>query len=126
LRLRASLLALALLATPWPARADFLDIVTSKLSSGCSLANYLALVEEFRGVMKAQGYKYTVEIVQPFQDSDLSLLYWVGREPNQATFGEENDRWEAATAKPGTPEAKVNDKINACATNVSRTSGHTR
>src|SRR3990172_7766817 len=102
--LRRTLLAFAMLLTPLVAHADYLDVIVSKLEAGCSLDKYLGVVEEFRGVMKSQGYKYTVEIAAPFTSSDLSVVYWVGREPNFATFCQESDRWDAAIAKPGTPE----------------------
>jgi hypothetical protein len=124
--LRTTLLAFALLLTPLAARADYLDVITNKLKDGCSLDKYLGVVEEFRGVLKAQGYKYTVEIAPPFIGDDLSVVYWVGREPTFATFGEESDRWEAAIAKPATPEAKINEKLDACADNVRRSGSRTR
>ncbi len=124
--LRITLLAFAMLLTPLAAHADYLDVFVNKLKAGCSLDKYLAVVEEFRGVMKSQGYKYTVEIATPFIGPDLSAIYWVGRGPNSASFGQETDRWDAAIAKPGTPEAKINDKLNACAESVSRTVSLTR
>jgi len=115
-----------MLLTPLAAHADYLDVITSKLTAGCSLDQYLTVVEEFRGVMKSQKYKYTVEIAAPFIGSDLSVVYWVGRTPNFASFGEGSSRWEAAVAKPGTPEAKINDKLNACSESVSRSGSLTR
>jgi hypothetical protein len=123
---RTTLLAFAMLLTPLVAHADYLDVITNRLKDGCSIDKYLGVVEEFRGVMKSQGYKYTVEIAPPFTGPDLSVVYWVGREPSFATFGQEYDRWDAAIAKPGTPEAKVNEKLNACSTNVSRSGSRTR
>ena len=125
MHLRTALLAFALV-TPLAAHADYLDVITNKLKDGCSLDKYLGVVEEFRGVLKAQGYKYTVEIAPPFIGDDLSVVYWVGREPNFATFGEESDRWEAAIVKPATPEAKINEKLDACADSVSRSGSRTR
>lgn len=123
---RTTLLAFAMLLTPLAAQADYLDVITSRLTAGCSLDKYLGVVEEFRGVMKTQGYKYTVEIAPPFIGSDLSVVYWVGREPNFGTFGQESDRWETAIAKKGTPEATVSGKLNACSENVSRSGSRTR
>jgi len=123
---RTALLAFALVLTPLIAHADYLDVITNRLTTGCSLDKYLGVVEEFRGVMKSQGYKYTVEIAPPFIGSDLSVVYWVGRTPNFATFGQESDRWEAAIAKSGTPEAAISQKLNACSENVSRSGSRTR
>ena len=124
--LRNLVFAFAMLLTPLAARADYLDVIVSKLTAGCSFEKYLGVVEEFRGVMKSQKYKYTVEIAAPFAGSDLSLIYWVGREPTFAIFGQESDRWDAAVAKPGTPEAKSSEKLAACAQNVSRSGSRTR
>ena len=123
---RATLVVFAMLLTPLVAHADYVDFITNRLIAGCSLDKYLGVVEEFRGVMKTQGYKYTVEIAPPFIGSDLSVVYWVGREPNFATFGQESDRWEAAIVKPGTPEALISEKLNACSQNVSRSGSRTR
>ncbi len=123
---RTLLLAFTMLLAPLVAHADYLDVIANKLKAGCSVEQYLVVVEEFRGVMKSQGYKYTVEIAVPFTGPDLSLIYWVGREPNFGTFGQESDRWEAAIAKPGTPEAKISEKLNACSENVSRSGSRTR
>jgi len=115
-----------MLVTPLVAHADYLDVITNKLTAGCSLDKYLGVVEEFRGVMKAQGYKYTVEIAPPFIGPDLGVVYWVGREPNFATFGQESDRWEAAIVKADTPEAKISQKLNSCSENMSRSGSRTR
>ena len=123
---RTLLLALAMSMTPIAAHADYLDVITVKLKEGCPLDKYLGVVEEFRGVMKSQGYKYTVEIAPPFIGQDLSVVYWVGREPNFGTFGQESDRWDGALAKAGTPEAKVSEKLAACGENVSRSGSRTR
>lgn len=122
---RLTLLACATLLAPLAAHADYLDVITTKLKDGCTTDKYMAVVQEFRGVMKAQKYKYTVEIAVPFVSSDLDVIYWIGREPDGATFGQETDRWNAAIAKPDTPEAKVNAKIQACGVNESRAGSDT-
>ena len=77
------------------------------------------------GVMKSQGYTYSVEIVVPFIGDTLDAVWWVGRTKDAATFGAESDRWEKALMNPGSPEAKVNEKLNACTTNLSRTGSRT-
>ena len=122
MRIRMFLLGIALLMAPQAARADYIDVITTRLGD-CSLEKYLKLVEEFRGVMSEQKYAYTVEIAVPVVADPLDVVHWLGRSPNFATFGEEYTRWLAAIAKGGTPEAKLNDKLNKCGENVSR-SGH--
>jgi len=114
------LVALLLLAAPQAANADYIDVITNEISSDCTLENYLADVEAFRGVMTAQGYTYTVEIMAPVTGEELDVIFWVGRTKDFATFGAEYTKWLAALDKPGSPEAKVNEKLNKCATNLSR------
>jgi hypothetical protein len=123
--IRLTLLACATLLAPLAAHADYLDVITTKLNAGCTLDKYTSVVQEFRGVMTSQKYKYTVEIAVPFVSNDLSVVYWIGREANAAAFGQETDRWNAAIAKPDTPEAKVNAKIAACGVNESRSGSTT-
>lgn len=120
--IRAAILAIVMLLAPQAALADYLDVITTRLGD-CTLEKYLGLVEEFRGVMKQQGYKYTVEIAEPLVNDPLDVIYWIGRAPDFATFGAEYTRWESQIVKGGTPEAKINDKLNACGENVTR-SGH--
>ncbi len=126
MKFRTPLLSLVLLLAPQLASADYLDVIVNKLNDGCSMEKYMKNVGEFRGVMKSEGYTYTVEIATPFTNDVLDVIYWIGREPNFGTFGAENDRWIAAVAKGGTPEAKISDKLGECATNVSRSGSQTR
>jgi len=118
--IRATMVAIALLAVPLTANAQYIDLIGNKLNEGCSLEKYLGIVEEFRGVMKSEGYPYTVEIAQPLTGEDLGTVWWIGRSQNLATFGEGYTRWETALTKAGSPEAKVSQKLNDCATNISR------
>jgi hypothetical protein len=118
--IRATLLAFALAAAPLAASAQYIDAIGNRLNDGCDLDKYLAVVEEFRGVMTSQGYSYTVEIAQPLTGDDLTMIWWVGRTKDLATYGTEYSKWEAALQNPSSPEAKVSAKLTACSTNVSR------
>ena len=104
-------------------RADYLDVITTRLGD-CSQEKYLELVDEFRGVMKSQKYSYMVEIAIPLINDQMDVVFWIGRTADFATFGQEYSRWEKAVATGGTPEAKMNDKLNSCGENLTR-SGHT-
>jgi hypothetical protein len=117
--IRSALLAIAIVAAPLTASAQYIDAISTKLVGDCTLEQYLAVVEEFRGVMTSEGYKYTVEIAQPLS-GELGVLWWVGRTPDLATYGAEYTRWEAAIAKGGTPEAKVSEKLIKCSENQTR------
>ncbi len=125
MKLRNTLLALALLIAPTMASADYLDVITNSLNDGCSMEEYGKVVEEFRGVMTSEGYSYTVEIVLPFIGDQLDAIFWVGRTKDFATFASETARWEKALTNSMSPESKINMKLNDCATNVSRTGSRT-
>lgn len=117
--IRTALLSIAIMAAPLAASAQYIDAISTKLVGGCTLEQYLAVVDEFRGVMTSEGYKYTVEIAQPLT-GELGVLWWVGRTPDLATYGAEYSRWEAAIAKGGTPEAKISEKLTQCSENQTR------
>jgi hypothetical protein len=117
--IRTALLAIVFLAAPLAANAQYVDAISNKLIGGCTLDQYLVAVGEFRGVMKSEGYGYTVEIMQPLT-GELGAIWWVGRTADLATYAADYTRWEKALANAGSPEAKVNAKLDACAENVSR------
>ena len=123
---RILLFALLLIVGPQTAQADYVDVITNKMSADCTMEQYLASVEEFRGVMTSQGYTYTVEILAPVTGADLSSVFWVGRTKDFATFGAEYTKWLAALGQEGSPEAKVNAKLNECSMNVSRSGALTQ
>jgi len=115
-----------LLIGPQVAQADYVDVITNKLTGDCTMEKYLATVDDFRGVMTAQGYSYTVEVLVPVTGSDLSSVFWVGRTKDLATFGAEYSKWLTALGKSGSPESKANASLNECATNVSRSGALTQ
>lgn len=118
--IRGLFLSIAILTAPIAAGAQYVDVIVNSMNDGCPLDKYLGHVEEFRGVMKSENYSYTVEILQPLMGDDVSVIYWVGRTADLATFGAEYTRWEQALENAGSPESKVNAKLNECTTNVSR------
>ena len=123
---RTTLLAILMLLGAQVARADYLDVITIRLTPECPLDRYMSVVKEFRSVIERLDYKYTVEISVPLMSNELDVIYWIGREPDLTTFGAETDRWEGEVAKGGTPEATIDKKLDACGENVSRSGHHTR
>lgn len=123
---RILLIALLSIVGPQTAQAEYVDVITNKMSDDCTMEQYLASVEEFRGVMTSQGYTYTVEILAPVTSPDLTNVFWVGRTKDLATFGAEYTKWLTALENAGSPEAKVNAKLNKCSTNVSRSGALTQ
>ena len=108
------------------AHADYVDVITNKMTGECTMEKYLAAVEEFRGVMSSEGYTYTVEIMVPVSGPNLSDVYWVGRTQDFATFGAEYTKWLAALGNAKSPESKVNAKLNECASNLNRSGAMTQ
>jgi len=47
-------------------------------------------------------------------------MFWVGRSANAAAFGKAWDTWRDALAKADSVPAKLNARLAACSTNVSR------
>ena len=71
------LIILAALMLPSVAHADSLDVISSRLKEGCSVAKYVALSREFNETWgKANGY--IARIVVPVQSPDSSVIGWVG------------------------------------------------
>ena len=125
MRTRVAILALSLLMAPQVARADYLDVITVRLGN-CSLDKYMQIVEDFREVMKQQNYEYSVEIGVPVMNEQLDVVYWIGRAPDFEAFGRGFSRWEREIVKRGTPEAKLDSRLEKCGENVSRTGHFTR
>jgi len=123
---RIALFALLVILGPRAAQADYVDVITNKMTGDCTMEQYLATVDEFRGVMTSEGYAYTVEILAPVTGPDLSNVFWVGRVKDLATFGAEYTKWLKALEQAKSPESRVNAKLNKCATNVSRSGAITQ
>jgi hypothetical protein len=123
---RALILALSLFVVAPSVQADYIDVITNKMTGDCTMEKYLATVEEFRGVMSSEGYTYSVEIMTPMTGPDLSQIFWVGRTKDFATFGSNYTKWLTALEKSNSPESKVNAKLNKCSTNLSRSGALTQ
>ena len=112
------LIAIALLAMPCASFADHLDVMEFKLHQSCTLASYLAVVNDFNEWGKSHGYK--AEILVPLQRANLETMFWVGRSANTETFGKAWDVWRDAQANPDSVEAKLNARLDACGTSLNR------
>jgi len=112
------LIAIALLAVPSASFADHLDVIETKLNQGCSLASYLAVVQDFNEWGKGYGYK--AEILVPLQRANLETFFWVGRSASTESFGKAWDAWRDAQANPDSVAAKLNARLDACGTSLNR------
>ena len=115
------LIIFAALILPTVAHADSLDVISSRLKDGCSVAKYIALSKEFNETWgKANGY--TARIVMPVQSPDSSLIGWVGTTANAQAFGKAWDTWLAALSDSNSVPAKLQARFDACSVQLSRTS----
>lgn len=115
------LIIFAALILPTVAHADSLDVISSRLKEGCSVAKYIALSKEFNETWgKANGY--TARIVMPVQSPDSSLIGWVGTTANAQAFGKAWDTWLAALSDSNSVPAKLQARFDACSVQLSRTS----
>ncbi len=118
------ILAIALLACPMAASADYLDVIEFKLKEGCAMSKYMDIVKDFNALYGPQGYK--AEVLSPTYSSNLESQIWVGRSKDGTTFGKLHDQWLAGQANANSAEAKLGARFSACATNTGRRSYNTR
>lgn len=113
------LIAIALLALPFGATADHIDVIEFKLNDGCSFAKYLEIVKDFNSQFGAKhGYK--AEVFSPIQSNNMTSLFWVGRTKDTTTFGKGWDTWRTNLNDPNSVESKLWARFLACSTNLSR------
>jgi hypothetical protein len=93
--------------------ADHLDVLVFDLQDGCTVPEYMAIVEDFNAWGK--DYDYRTEVAVPLQSDDLSTLYWMGRSPNAAAFGRAWDSWRDAQSDSSSVPARLQARFNECA-----------
>lgn len=111
----------AALALPSVAHAESLDVISSRIKDGCSVAKYIEITKDFNETWgKANGY--TARIITPVQSSDTSMVGWVGTTANAQAFGKAWDTWLTALSNPNSVPAKLQARFDACTVQISRTS----
>lgn len=103
----------ALLAFPFAAFADHMDVIQMKLGKNCSVAQYVAIMKEFNEQW-AKDYGYEAELAVPLQSHDLASVFWVGRSANAEAFGKAWDAWRDAQSDPTSMAAKLQARFDAC------------
>lgn len=113
------LLFVVLLALPMGAIADHIDVIEVQLKEGCSVAQYVAIKDDFN---KQWGSKngYRSEVLVAIQSTNLNSLFWVGRTENAAAFGKAWDRWRDDLGNPNSVASKLWERFSNCSTNVAR------
>jgi len=113
------LLIALLLAMPFGAFAEHVDVIEFTLDEGCSMETYLAIKDDFNEQW-AKEYGYHAEVLSPIQSNNLTSLFWVGRSANTAVFGAAWDQWSKDLADPDSVASKLVARFDKCSTNIGR------
>lgn len=105
-------LAAALFLSASAAQADHLDVISFTLKDGCSLGQYLEIVDDFNEWGKAYGYQ--TEIAVPSFSDNLETIYWLGRSANAEAFGKAHDDWEGAQTDADSVPARLMQRFGEC------------
>ena len=99
---------------------QYMDVIKMELTGNCSLTEIASIKDDFNKILKDQGQDYQAEIWQPIESDDTTVVYWVGKAPNFPDFAQEfTDYFEQAT-KGNTPEARIEESMLNCRTELSR------
>ena len=102
-----------------PAFAAHLDVIQSKIKPDCSVAQYVAIMNDFNSSWgRANGYH--AEMAVPLQSDSFEAVFWLGRSANAAAFGKAWDTWRDALANPESVPAKLQARFDACTVQMSR------
>lgn len=115
------LLLAAIVLMPSSLWADDLDVIAFELNDDCSLAQYLAIKDDFNSQW-ARKYGYRAEIAAPLQSPDLATYYWVGRSESAEAFGKAWDAWRDQIANPDSVAGKLAARFAECGSEVDRRS----
>lgn len=114
-----TLIAMAILALPFTATADHLDVIEVKLSAECSIDTYLQIASDFN-TQWALKHDYRSEVLVPIQSHNLESLFWIGRSKSAAGFGAAWDSWRDDLKNPDSIAAKLWARFAKCGVNVAR------
>ena len=113
------LIVAALLITPLPALADFMDVIEFELKEECSFSEYMEIVNDFNETW-GKKHDYIAEIAVPLQSTNLVHMFWLGRTKDAETFGKAWDSWRDAQSDPDSVAAKLWARFQACESNLAR------
>lgn len=112
------ILLAAFLFLPLNAVAEHMDVIEFKMVEGCSMDQYMAIVEDFN--KWGEDYDYEAKIAFPVQSNNLVSIYWLGMSPNAAAFGKAWDAWRDALGDAGSVPAKLSARFAECSENIGR------
>lgn len=115
--MRKILLA-AFLLLPLNAVAEHMDVIEFKMIEGCSMGQYMAIVEDFN--KWGEDYGYQAKIAFPLQSNNLTSVYWLGTSANATAFGKAWDAWRDALGDADSVPAKLAARFAECSENLGR------
>lgn len=111
-------LAAILILSASAAQAGHLDVISFTLKDGCSLEQYIEIVDDFNDWGEAHGYQ--AEIAAPMFSENMDTHYWLGRSADNETFGKAYDAWQAGQADADSVPSRLNARFGECTTNMTR------
>jgi len=114
------ILLAAFLLLPLNAVAEHMDVIEFKMLEGCSVEQYLAIIEDFN--KWGEDYGYETKIAFPLQSNNLTSVYWLGMSANAAAFGRAWDAWRDALSDADSVPAKLSARFAECSENLGRRS----
>jgi hypothetical protein len=114
------MLIAAIFLLPLNALAEHMDVIEFKMIEGCSMEQYMAIVEDFN--KWGEDYGYNSKIAFPLQSNNLTSIYWLGTSKNAAAFGKAWDAWRDAQSDADSVPAKLAARFAACTEDLGRRS----
>ncbi len=114
------LTALAILWLSPTASAEHWDVIQSKLTDGCTMQKYMAIVKDFNAYYQDKGYQ--AEILVPLHAEEQGSFFWIGRSASASAFGKAYDHWVMELPKEGSTVSQLSTRFQDCSDLVSRQS----
>ncbi len=115
------ILCVALFMFPLSALADHIDVIEGQLKEGCTIQQYMAIVNDFNEKW-AKNQDYKAEVLFPVYSNNLKSIYWLGRSANNAAFGAAFDQWNKDLTNPDSMASKLSARFAECSDNIGRRS----
>ncbi len=113
------LLVALLVALPFGAFAEHVDVIEFTLNEGCSVETYLAIKDDFNEQW-AKDNGYNAEVLVPIQSHNLISLFWVGRSADTGVFGKAWEQWRTDLQDADSLASKLVARFEECSTNIGR------
>lgn len=109
-----------MLAIPFSALAEHMDVIEIEMTGKCSQAQYMKIVGDFNKWGEAYGYQ--TKIAMPLQSNNVTSTFWLGSTADAATFGKAWDAWRNAQSDANSEPSKLTARLRECSKTLSRRS----